>query len=120
MSASGVGVAPVAEFSKSREAWRFHLMPSRISELVMVLGDPDPVFGKLDSESGALPANYRSHGGSAEAEAPPVIHNASNAPGAGFFRKTRNEKPETVLYTLRHSLFLGHIRSISRSYAARF
>jgi phosphonoacetate hydrolase len=74
-----------AVLTRQEAARRFHLMPSRIGELV-VLGDRDTVFGELDSESEALPANYRSHGGSAEAEVPLVIHNASNAPGAEFFR----------------------------------
>ena len=71
--------------TRTEAARRFRLMPSRIGELV-VLGDRDTVFGSLDSEVVDLPAEYRSHGGLAEAKVPLVIHNAAQAPGAGFFR----------------------------------
>jgi len=71
--------------TRTEAARRFRLMPSRIGELV-ALGDRDTVFGSLDSESLNLPAEYRSHGGLAEAKVPLVIHNAAQAPGAAFFR----------------------------------
>ena len=71
--------------TRTEAARRFRLMPSRIGELV-ALGDRDTVFGSLDSEVVDLPAEYRSHGGLAEARVPLVIHNAAHAPGAGFFR----------------------------------
>jgi phosphonoacetate hydrolase len=71
--------------ARSDAARRFRLMPSRIGELV-ALGDRDTVFGGLDSEVMALPAEYRSHGGTAEAKVPLVIYNAAQAPGAGFFQ----------------------------------
>jgi phosphonoacetate hydrolase len=71
--------------TRTEAARRFLLMPSRIGELV-VLGDRDTVFGSLDSEVVNLPEEYRSHGGLSEAEVPLVIHNAAQAPGAGFFR----------------------------------
>ena len=71
--------------TRTEAARRFRLMPARIGELV-ALGDRDTVFGSLDSESVDLPAEYRSHGGLAEARVPLVIHNAERAPGAGFFR----------------------------------
>ena len=71
--------------TRTEAARRFHLMPSRIGELV-VLGDRDTVFGTLDSESVDLPPEYRSHGGATEATVPLVIYNAPQAPKAGFFR----------------------------------
>jgi hypothetical protein len=43
------------------------------------------VFGKLESESVALTAEYRSHGGLAEAEVPLLVHNAEQAPKADYF-----------------------------------
>ncbi|HEY2012615.1 MAG TPA: alkaline phosphatase family protein [Bryobacteraceae bacterium] len=71
--------------TRSEAARRFRLMPSRIGELV-VLGDRNTVFGSLETEVVDLPAEYRSHGSLAEAKVPLVIHNAAQAPGAGFFR----------------------------------
>jgi phosphonoacetate hydrolase len=71
--------------TRTEAARRFRLMPSRIGELV-ALGDRDTVFGSLDAEFVDLPAEYRSHGGLSEAKVPLVIHNAAQAPGAGFFR----------------------------------
>lgn len=77
------GVAKV--LTRSDAARRFRLMPSRIGELV-VLGDGDTVFGRLQSELVELPSEYRSHGSSAEASVPLIVHNAEQAPGAEFFR----------------------------------
>jgi phosphonoacetate hydrolase len=71
--------------TRQEAARRFRLMPSRIGELV-ALGDGDTVFGGLDSEVEALPADYRSHGGLAEAEVPLVVYNAEHAPAAGFYK----------------------------------
>src|SRR4029077_10005211 len=71
--------------TRTEASRRFRLMPSRIGELV-VLGNRDTVFGSLDSEVVAMPAQSRSHGGLAEAKVPLVIYNAAPAPGAGFFR----------------------------------
>jgi len=71
--------------TRSEAARRFRLMPSRIGELV-VIGNRNTVFGGLDSEVVDLPAEYRSHGGLAEAKVPLVIYNVAQAPGAGFFR----------------------------------
>jgi phosphonoacetate hydrolase len=73
-----------AVLTRSEAARRFRLMPSRIGELV-VLGDAGTVFGRLDSEAASLPAEYRSHGGMAEAKVPLVVFNAAHAPGAEFF-----------------------------------
>jgi len=64
---------------------RFRTMPTRIGELV-VLGDRETVFGKLDTESLTLPAEYRSHGGTSEAQVPLVIFNASGVPSASYFQ----------------------------------
>src|ERR1700733_66896 len=60
--------------TRSEAARRFHLMASRIGDLV-VLGDRDTVFGELDSESEALPAEYRAHGSLHEVDVPSVIYN---------------------------------------------
>jgi phosphonoacetate hydrolase len=74
-----------AVLTRSEAARRFRLMPSRIGELV-VLGDQNTVFGRLDSEMADLPAEYRSHGGQAEAKVPLIAYNADQAPGSGYFR----------------------------------
>jgi phosphonoacetate hydrolase len=50
-------------------------MPSRIGDLI-VLGDRDTVFGELDAESEALPAEYRAHGSLHEVDVPLLIYNA--------------------------------------------
>jgi|SRR5581483_9332053 len=77
------GVSEV--LTRSEAARRFRLMPARIGELV-VLGDRDTVFGRLQSELINLPPEYRSHGSSAEASVPLVVHNAEQAPAPEFFR----------------------------------
>jgi phosphonoacetate hydrolase len=71
--------------TRADAARRFRLMPSRIGELV-VLGDENTVFGRLESEVVDLPMEYRSHGSLAEAKVPLVIYNAAQAPGAEFFQ----------------------------------
>ena len=71
--------------TRTEAARRFRLMPSRIGELV-VLGDGNTVFGRLDSEMADLPPEYRSHGGLAEAKVPLVVFNAAEAPKDAFFR----------------------------------
>jgi phosphonoacetate hydrolase len=71
--------------TRTEAAARFRLMPARTGELV-ALGDRDTVFGTLDTETVALPPEYRSHGSLAEAKVPLVVHNAAHAPGPGFFR----------------------------------
>jgi phosphonoacetate hydrolase len=74
-----------AVLSRHEAARRFHQMPSRIGEVV-VLGDRDTVFGGLDAEMEALPPEYRSHGGSSEARVPLYVYNAEGAPDPGYFR----------------------------------
>ncbi len=64
---------------------RFHLMASRIGDLV-VLGDRDTVFGELDSESEALPDDYRTHGSLHETEVPLVIFNCDAQLSVNNFR----------------------------------
>ena len=79
------GLSGVLEvLTRSEAASRFRLMPVRIGELV-VLGDRDTVFGRLESEIINLPPEYRSHGSSAEASVPLVIHNAEQVPAPEFF-----------------------------------
>jgi phosphonoacetate hydrolase len=65
-----------AVLTREEAARRFHLMPSRIGELV-VLGDKETVFGELETESEELPASFRTHGSLHESDVPLVIHNAS-------------------------------------------
>ena len=62
--------------TRREAAERFHLMPERIGELV-VLGDRDTVFGDLETESEALPPTLRTHGSLHETEIPMIIYNAS-------------------------------------------
>ena len=65
-----------AVLTREDAARRFHLMPNRIGELV-VLGDKETVFGELDAESEQLPATYRTHGSLHESDVPLVIYNAA-------------------------------------------
>jgi phosphonoacetate hydrolase len=65
-----------AVLTRQEAAGRFHLMPERIGELV-VLGDKETVFGDLETEVEALPPTLRTHGSLHEAEVPLIIYNAS-------------------------------------------
>lgn len=79
------GLSGVSEvLTKKQAAERFHLMPERIGDLI-VLGDSTTVFGDLDTESENLPATYRSHGSSFDAKVPLFVYNAKNAPPAEYF-----------------------------------
>ena len=73
-----------AVLTREEAARRFHLMPKRIGELV-VLGDRETVFGEIESqlEVEHLPPTFRTHGSLHEAIVPLVIFNASGtvAPG---------------------------------------
>jgi phosphonoacetate hydrolase len=64
-----------AILTRSEASRRYHLMASRIGDLV-VLGDRETVFGDLESESEPLPPEYRSHGSLHEMDVPLIIHNA--------------------------------------------
>ena len=50
-------------------------MASCIGDLV-VLGDPNTVFGELDAPSEQLPEEYRTHGSMHEMDVPLLIYNA--------------------------------------------
>jgi phosphonoacetate hydrolase len=78
-----------AVLTRSEAVRRFHLMASRIGDLV-VLGDRDTVFGELDSESETLPAEYRTHGSLHEMEVPLVIYNSDARLVADNFRFNRD------------------------------
>ena len=78
-----------AVLTRSEAAKRFHLMPSRIGDLV-VLGDRDTVFGEMDTESETLPAEYRSHGSLYERDIPLFIYNAAAKLSAGDFQSNRD------------------------------
>ena len=67
-----------AVLTRSEASRRYHLMASRIGDLV-VLGDRETVFGDLESESESLPPEYRSHGSLHEMDVPLIIYN-SRAP----------------------------------------
>jgi phosphonoacetate hydrolase len=71
--------------ARSEAVERFHLMASRIGDLA-VLGDRDTVFGELDAESEALPAEYRAHGSLHEVDVPLVIYNCDAKLSADDFR----------------------------------
>lgn len=89
-----VGVTEV--LSKKDAAARFHLMPERIGDY-MVLGDSVTVFGHLEKlESEELPSTYRSHGSLYDAKVPLFIYNAKNAPSQAYF--TSNYKLASWLY----------------------
>ncbi len=64
-----------AILTRSEASRRYHLMGSRIGDLV-VLGDRDTVFGDLESESEPLPPEYRSHGSLHEMDVPLIVYNA--------------------------------------------
>jgi phosphonoacetate hydrolase len=67
-----------AVLTREEAAKRFHLMPERIGELV-VLGDRDTVFGETEGETELehLPTIFRTHGSLHEAVVPLIIYNAS-------------------------------------------
>lgn len=92
-----LGLRGVEEIiSKAEAVKRYHLMPERIGDL-MVLADSTTVFGHLENaESEQLPATYRSHGSADEARVPLFVYNARNAPSAGYF--TDNYKLASWLY----------------------
>jgi len=84
------GIAGVESvLTRSEAARRFHLMASRIGDLA-VLGDRDTVFGELDTESEALPAEYRAHGSLHEVPIPLVIYNCKARLRADDFRFNRD------------------------------
>jgi hypothetical protein len=58
-----------AVLTRSEAARQFHFLASRIGDLA-VLADKQTVFGDLDTESEALPAEYRSHGSMYERDVP--------------------------------------------------
>ena len=63
--------------SRSEAARRYHLMPSRIGDLI-VLGDKDTVFGELTLSTSELPSHreYCAYRSLHEMDVPLVIHNA--------------------------------------------
>jgi len=65
-----------AVLSRAEASRRFHLMPERIGELV-VLGDKETVFGEAEQELEILPSSFRTHGSLHESDVPLIIYNAS-------------------------------------------
>lgn len=86
MSLPGVeAVVPRAEASR-----RWRLMPERIGDLV-VTGDKTTVFGTLDAERIALPADYRNHGSAYEQRVPLLVSRvAGKVPPPAFFAHNRD------------------------------
>jgi phosphonoacetate hydrolase len=69
---------------------RLHLRADRIGDLV-VIGDRDTVFGKLDAEHDMLPADYRNHGSLHELQVPLIIAHANRTlPAASSFTHSRD------------------------------
>ena len=64
-----------AILTRSEASKRYHLMPSRIGDLI-VLGDRDTVFGQLETESAPLPPEYRTHGSLHEMDVPLIMYRA--------------------------------------------
>ncbi len=67
-----------AVLTRAEAARRFHLMPERLGDLV-VLGDKETVFGELETELEALPPTFRTHGSLHESTVPLIIYNASGS-----------------------------------------
>ena len=79
-----------AVLTRKVAAKMFHLMPSRIGDLV-VLGDSTTVFGDLENSSlEELPITYRSHGSTHERRVPLIIYNAPWLPPAADFRYNKD------------------------------
>ncbi|MCX6626873.1 MAG: alkaline phosphatase family protein [Candidatus Solibacter sp.] len=78
-----------AVMTRSEASRRFHLLPSRIGDLV-VLADKQTVFGDLDTDSEALPSEYRSHGSIYERDVPLIVHNAGTKLSPNAFRFNRD------------------------------
>src|SRR5262249_9369557 len=78
-----------AVLTRSQGGRRFHLMPSPLRDLA-VLGDRDTVFGDLDKESEALPAEYRAHGCLHEVEVPLIVYNSETKLSPHDFRFNRD------------------------------
>jgi phosphonoacetate hydrolase len=75
-----------AVIPRAEAARRFHLMPERIGELV-VLGDKETVFGETEAELEELPPGFRTHGSLHETAIPLIIYNAlGSLPGADQLR----------------------------------
>lgn len=71
--------------SRDEAAKKFHLMASRIGDLV-VLADSNTVFGIIEESSERILAdNYRSHGSEYETKVPLIIFNSPKLPSANYF-----------------------------------
>jgi len=87
-----IGALAGVELVLTREeaAARFHLHAERIGD-VFVAGDSTTVFGKIEHEMGALPAEYRNHGSLHEQRVPLVVGPANRTlPAADSFLHSRD------------------------------
>jgi phosphonoacetate hydrolase len=66
------GVEEVIPGKKAVE--RFHLVRERVGELV-ITGDRDTMFGKMETPHETLPSTYRAHGSLHEMDLPLIIYN---------------------------------------------
>lgn len=79
--------------TRQQAAQRFHLMPRRIGDLV-VLGDRHTMFGELDSNFEELETTYRAHGSLHEMNLPLVIYNyRGTIPHADCFSSNKDLLP---------------------------
>ena len=78
-----------AVLTRSEASKRYHLMASRIGDLI-VLGDRTTVFGEMETESEALPPEYRAHGSLHEAEVPLFVYNTHFKLSAKYFQSNRD------------------------------
>ncbi len=93
-----------AVLTKSEAVAKFHLLPERIGDLV-VLGDKRTVFGEMETEHESLPDNFRTHGSLHENEVPVVIYNAKGV--------LPNKDDVTVNFDLTRTLYQGETKAIS-------
>jgi phosphonoacetate hydrolase len=76
--------------SNQEAATNYHLMSSRIGDLV-ILADSLTVFGNLENKTEeSLPENYRTHGSEYEIRVPLIILFAKNLPPANYFKYNMN------------------------------
>src|SRR5208283_4952630 len=76
--------------TREEAASKYHLMPSRIGDLI-VTADSLTVFGLLeDVTSKDLPETYRSHGSEFETNVPLIILNAGQLPDPGYFKYNKD------------------------------
>jgi phosphonoacetate hydrolase len=78
-------VVVVYQYSSRQAAGRFRLVPDMIGDII-VTGDRQTMFGKVDAVCEDLPPTYRAHGSLYEIRLPLVIYNDNGSlPSADAF-----------------------------------